>query len=144
MYVTLHSGVDFGMEAPQHCTPERLHHVLQEVSGENIIAAHIGSYGYWDDVERYLVGTPVMMDTASVCEDIDPAQYKRIIQNHGADKVMFGTDSPWWTPGEAVAMLESLGLPEEDRSLPAIPENLVSVCSSASWRPCAAKRRWNW
>lgn len=27
---------------------------------------------------------------------------------------MFGTDSPWWTPGEAVAMLESLGLPEED------------------------------
>ena len=114
LYVTLHSGVDFGMEAPQHCTPERLHHVLQEVSGENIIAAHIGSYGYWDDVERYLVGTPVMMDTASVCEDIDPAQYKRIIQNHGADKVMFSTDSPWWTPGEAVAMLESLGLPEED------------------------------
>lgn len=45
LYVTLHSGVDFGMEEPQHCTPERLHHVLQEVSGENIIAAHIGSYG---------------------------------------------------------------------------------------------------
>ena len=27
---------------------------------------------------------------------------------------MFGTDSPWWTPGEAVGMLESLGLPKED------------------------------
>ena len=66
LYVTLHSGVDFGQEAPQHCTPERLHHVLQEVSGENIICAHMGSYGYWDDAERYLVGTPVMMDTASV------------------------------------------------------------------------------
>ena len=114
LYVTLHSGVDFGQEAPQHCTPERLHHVLQEVSGENIICAHMGSYGYWDDAERYLVGTPVMMDTASVCEDTTPEQYKRIIENHGADKIMFGTDSPWWTPGEAVGMLESLGLPEED------------------------------
>lgn len=98
----------------QHCTPERLHHVLQEVSGENIICAHMGSYGYWDEAERYLVGTPVMMDTASVCEDITPEQYKRIIENHGADKIMFGTDSPWWTPGEAVGMLESLGLPKED------------------------------
>lgn len=98
----------------QHCTPERLHHVLQEVSGENIICAHMGSYGYWDEAERYLVGTPVMMDTASVCEDITPEQYKRIIENHGADRIMFGTDSPWWTPGEAVGMLESLGLPKED------------------------------
>lgn len=74
----------------------------------------LAATGNWDDVERYLVGTPVMMDTASVCEDIDPVQYKRIIENHGADKVMFGTDSPWWTPGEALAMLESLGLPGED------------------------------
>ena len=114
LYVTLHSGVDFGQEAPQHCAPQRLHHVLQEVSGKNIICAHMGSYGYWDEAERYLVGTPVMMDTASVCEDITPEQYKRIIENHGADRIMFGTDSPWWTPGEAVGMLESLGLPKED------------------------------
>lgn len=27
---------------------------------------------------------------------------------------MFGHGLPLWTPGEAVAMLESLGLPEED------------------------------
>ena len=113
LYVTLHSGVDFGQEAPQHCTPERLHHVLQEVSGENIICAHMGSYGYWDEAERYLVGTPVMMDTASVCEDITPEQYKRIIENHGADKIMFGTDSPWGGQKESLDLIRALPLPQD-------------------------------
>ena len=41
-------------------------------------------------------------------EDITPEQYKRIIENHGADKIMFGTDHH--TPYDEDIELEEAGL----------------------------------
>ena len=115
LYVTLHAGNDIGILPPVHCTPQRLRNALEYVSGERIIAAHLGAFCDWDNVEKYLVGTPVYFDTAFICDFISPDQYKRIIRDHGADKILFGTDSPWDTAEKEYSFLNSLDIDDEEK-----------------------------
>lgn len=110
LYIVFHSGHDIGMPGPVHCLPEQLSHILDYVSGEKIIAAHMGGWKFWDDVEKYLVGTPIIFDTSYVSGFIDDEQFLRIIRNHGSEKIVFGTDLPWKTAAESKEYIDSVGL----------------------------------
>lgn len=114
LYTILHSGCDIGYPPPVHCTPERLKNTLGFVSGKYIIAAHLGGWRMWDDVEKHLVGTDILFDTAFLCGYITCEQYKRIIENHGSDKIVFGSDNPWEKPSVTYDFLKSLDLENSD------------------------------
>lgn len=114
LYTVLHAGFDHGMPPPAHCQPDRLKNVLEYVSGKYIIAAHLGAFVNWDEVEKHLVGTPINFDTAFISKFIDPEQCKRIIRNHGADKILFGSDSPWQEPKTEHEFLLRLGLEKDE------------------------------
>lgn len=115
LIVMLHAGNDVGIAPPSHCMPDRLRRVLDcHVSGEKIIAAHLGSWDAWDDVEKYLVETPVYFDTSYTLSCIDKEQFVRIVKNHGSDKILFGTDSPWRNQGKTAEQLSSVGLTDEE------------------------------
>lgn len=115
LIVMLHAGNDVGIAPPSHCMPDRLRRVLDcHVSGEKIIAAHLGGWEAWDDVEKYLVETPVYFDTSYTLSCIDKEQFVRIVKNHGSDKILFGTDSPWRNQGKTAEQLSSVGLTDEE------------------------------
>lgn len=114
LYVLVHAGSDVGKPPPVHCTPEIMRDLLDRFDGSNIILAHMGGFGMWDDVEKYLVGTDVKMDTAVVCRFMEAEQCRSIIEAHGADKVLFGSDCPWTSPAESDEFVRSLGLSPED------------------------------
>ena len=114
LLVMLHAGVDVGVPPPVHCAPERLRGVLDHVSGENIIAAHMGGFDLWEDVERYLVGTPVYFDTAVVADFLDADTAKRLIVAHGIDHVLMASDSPWTSQGRSVEYIRSMHFSKED------------------------------
>lgn len=117
LLVTLHTGRDIGIEPPVHCMPEMLRKVLDwEVKGDNIIAAHMGGWREWDGVEKWLVGTPINMDTAYVSLDMDIVQFGRIVRNHGADKVLFATDSPWESPEMTLKYINESGLSDDEKA----------------------------
>lgn len=111
--VLFHAGLDIGLPGPYHCTPERLLKVVKAFPGGKIVAAHMGSYSYWDDVERLLVGEDIYFDTSYSLGKMDDEQAKRIIENHGYEKILFGTDSPWSGQEEEIARLKRLGLDGE-------------------------------
>ncbi len=115
LYTTLHCGYDYGMPPPAHCQPDRLVKVLDYVSGSKIIAAHLGAFMNWDEVEKHLVGTPINFDTAFISKYISPEQCTRIIKNHGADKILFGSDSPWQEPKTEYEFLLSLDLTDDEK-----------------------------
>jgi predicted TIM-barrel fold metal-dependent hydrolase len=117
LLTVLHTGADIGMDPPVHCAPDRLKNVLSEVSGSKIIAAHLGGWKMWDEVEKHLVGSNIIFDTAFTIDFISSQQYKRIIENHGADKILFGTDSPWENPQHTLDGLKSLNLSDDDFDL---------------------------
>lgn len=118
LLVTLHTGQDIGIAPPVHCMPEALRRVLDyEVEGSNIIAAHMGGWREWDGVEKYLVGTPIMLDTAYVSGDLPKEQFERIVKTHGADKILYATDSPWERPDMTVEYINSTSLSEVEKSM---------------------------
>ncbi len=114
LLVVVHAGQDPAYRAPWKCTPEKVKNLLGCVSGKNLILAHMGGMGMWDDVEKYLVGTPVMFDTAAVSSLIKPDEYRMLILEHGADRILFGSDCPWEDPRQSLAALKALKLPKAD------------------------------
>ena len=81
---------------------------------DKIVAAHLGGWKLWDDVEKYLVGTPIYFDTAFTLNFITDEQLLRIIKNHGSEKILHATDSPWEKQGQMAKHLSALPLSEED------------------------------
>lgn len=114
LMVVIHAGSDIGFSGPVRCTPKKIHNVLGEVSGNNIIAAHLGGFDMWDDVMKYLVGTPIYMDTAFLSLFIDKKMYRDIIKEHGSDKILFGSDNPWENPADTLRALKELKLSDEE------------------------------
>lgn len=114
LWVLFHCGEDYGYKPPFHCTPQRLRNLLDNTGCKNIIAAHFGSFHMWEDVDKYLVGTDVYMDTSMTSGFLDKAKCRDMIMRHGSDKILFGSDSPWQSPSQAYSYLLSLGLTEED------------------------------
>lgn len=123
LIVSIHAGVDIGMPQEVHCPPEEALQMLQYVEDHarepqyaKIILAHTGGYKQWDAVEELLVGKPVYFDLAYTFGHIQEEQLLRIIQNHGADRILFATDSPWNSQKEDIAALQALPLAPEERN----------------------------
>jgi hypothetical protein len=116
LIVLLHAGLDIGLPDPIHCTPQRTRHMLEQIDRPEakIILAHTGGYQLWDEVEEYLVGQSVCFDISYSLGKISDEQLKRIIENHGADRILFATDSPWDDQGAILKRFKDLCLPKEE------------------------------
>lgn len=112
-----HAGFDPGKPSPFNSTPERFARVLDEIKGGTFVLAHLGGHAMWDDVERYLVGRDVYFDTAMGFECFPSEQFLRIVRNHGADKILFATDSPWSDASRELEVLGSLSLSDEEKQM---------------------------
>lgn len=114
-----HAGVDVAYTNDVHCTPDMVLRVLDELKGlidDKLVLAHLGGYALQDEVLDKLVGKPVYMDTAAVL-GMNPEKNIEIIRRHGADKILFATDSPWADQGEFVRIIQGFGLDDESLEL---------------------------
>lgn len=114
LIISVHAGLDVGLPEPIHCTPERALLVLEQVGPDKLILAHMGGYGCWDEVEELLVGRKVYFDTAYSFRHMEDEQFMRIVRAHGADRILFATDSPWSGQKEDLAHIRGLGLAGEE------------------------------
>ncbi|MGA1842900.1 MAG: amidohydrolase family protein [bacterium] len=113
MAVLFHAGVDIGLYPPVHATPQRLANVLNDFPKIRLIAAHLGGYKCWDEVESFLVGRDLYFDTSYVIDYMETDRLVRIMREHGFDKILFATDSPWKPQPEEVKKILSLHVPEK-------------------------------
>ena len=77
-------------------TPKRIRNILEKIPELTIIAAHMCGYGVWEDAKEYLIGSPVYTDTSEARLGMDANGLYELIELHGIDKVMFGSDYPLW------------------------------------------------
>lgn len=121
LLVVTHAGVDIGFPEKVHCPPDRGAAMLEQVYGDTvpdkpqIIFAHTGGWQSWDDVERYLVGKPIYLDISFSLGMIPDQQMVGIIRSHGADKILFATDSPWSGQRETLALFRKLPLTQAEQ-----------------------------
>ena len=115
----IHAGLDIGLPAPIHCPPDRTYIMLQEVlkdceKDSKIILAHVGGHLQWRLVEELLVGQNVYFDLSFCLNLIEKDQLLRIIENHGSDRILYATDSPWAGQKETADFIRSLPLHKDD------------------------------
>lgn len=109
-----HAGVDPGMPPPYRSSPQQFLKIVEAMQGGIIVAAHLGGHQQWDDVEKYLVGKNIYFDTSMGFDYFSPEQFLRIVKNHGVDKILFASDSPWSKAKTEIGHIKSLNLTETE------------------------------
>lgn len=115
LIVSVHAGQDPKCPDDIHCTPGMALEVIREVQPQKLVLAHFGGNQCWNEVEEYLVGEKVYFDTAVVLGVIPEEQFVRMVRNHGVEKILFGTDSPWAGQKEFVDYMKQCPLTEEEK-----------------------------
>lgn len=115
MIISVHAGMDPLCPEDVHCTPQMAAEVIDEVAPGKLVLAHLGGNQQWDEVEQYLVGRDVYLDTAVIFDYIEQEQFLRILQNHGSKKILFATDSPWAGQKRFLDVMKNMPVTEEER-----------------------------
>ena len=126
LVVLTHAGIDIGIPAPTYCDPEMVLRALEQVGPVTLILAHMGGWRQWDQVEALLPQSSVLLDTAFSYGDLTPLeghpfsedqlhmmeqeQFVRFVRKFGAQRLLFGTDSPWGDQSADVASIRALPL----------------------------------
>lgn len=109
LVVQCHCGFDIGFPRENICGPERVAHVMREVSGLRLIAAHLGGWRQWECVAEHLVGTDVFLDTSILPPDHSDDKAINVLRNHPPEKLLYATDWPWLSFQQGLEYLDKGG-----------------------------------
>lgn len=122
LVIIIHAGEDIGIPAQIHCTPDMILDMHKSMQPEKLVLAHMGGWRMWDEVEEKLLELPYYIDTA-ICLNknveiyLENEQFVRMVRKIGADKVLFGTDSPWYDQKRAIEDIKATGLSASELDL---------------------------
>lgn len=112
--VTLfHAGFDYGFLPPYHCMPDNMIKALSWFESP-VVAAHWGGIDCGIEVLEKLCGLPLFFDTSFGYGNMPPKIQMKIIEKHGVDKLLFGSDCPWHNAEWELRNLKTLGLSDDE------------------------------
>lgn len=133
LIILTHAGMDIGIYDRNYCSVPHILKVLDEVHPEKFVLAHMGNWDEWQQVETYLAGAPVWLDTAFSYGPIMKSPYHdglpyeqsnladedfiRLVHRHGVDKVLFATDSPWQDQADYIKRLRAMNFTDQEKEL---------------------------
>ena len=125
LIVITHAGLDIGFPGIVRCSPKMSRHVVDEIGDFKFILAR-------NEVPAYLADTKVYIDTAFSTGTITPRpdsvwkvedlamlnedQFMTLFEAFGADRILFGTDSPWSLQSDSIKFIEQLPINDEDKA----------------------------
>lgn len=130
LIVVTHAGLDVGFPGCRCCTPEKARSALRQAGPVTLVLAHMGGWRCWQSVPELLADTTALLDTAFSVGDYlpcDAAQaqdcgllsdedFVALIRAFGAERVLFGSDSPWGNPQKDIRHIRALALTSEEKS----------------------------
>lgn len=114
LVIVVHAGIDIGLPNPVHCPPQKAAAVIDELRPLKLVLAHMGGWKQWQETETYLVGKDVYFDCAFCSDYLSSEQFGRMVKNHGANKILFATDSPWDSAKKTLCWMEQAGLNDDE------------------------------
>ena len=132
LIVVTHAGLDIGFPGAVRCSPQMIKKVVEEVGDFKFVAAHMGGWKNWNEVLKILCDTKIFIDTsfstgkifprsdshwqADDLEGLTPAQFMNFVKIFGAEKILFGTDSPWTSARSSIEFIKNLPLSDADKN----------------------------
>lgn len=131
LVTVMHSGLEIGYPGVVRCSPEMTASALKQLGNIPIVLAHMGGWKNWDRVADLLGPTGCMLDTAFSLGSIvprepghyrdeelpllDEAAFCSLVRAFGADRILFGTGSPWADQQAYVDRLQAMPLTEAEK-----------------------------
>jgi predicted TIM-barrel fold metal-dependent hydrolase len=115
--VLTHAGAGGDEQATSRGAPREVLAVANAIPQLQLIACHYGGYHLLDEAEPVLVGSRVVLETSwpPSLAALDPDRLRRIIQRHGADRFVFGSDWPMADQAAEIAAIRALGLTTDEQ-----------------------------
>lgn len=131
LVVVTHNGDDIGFPGVVHCTPQMTRNALKQVGSVKLVLAHMGGWKNWESVADALLDTSVYLDTAfslGALVQSEPRHYSpeeerllseedfcALVRAFGAQRILFGTDSPWSDQKREVEAISALPLTADEK-----------------------------
>ncbi len=131
LFVVTHAGLDVGFPGQTQSGVEKIADALRQTGPVKLVLAHMGGWKQWAQAQALARFDNVYIDTAFSLGRIRPTQagyYKeeelpllgedafvRLVRAFGADRVLFGTDSPWADQKETPEAFLRLPLTDEEK-----------------------------
>ena len=131
LIVVTHAGLDVGVPDDCSAAPEKIRRALHSVGPVRLICAHMGGWRCWQEACELLADTNVYLDTAFALGAMTPDDgvtapnaelqmltdeaFLDMVRLFGADRILFGTDSPWGNQSADAARILALPLDEESK-----------------------------
>jgi len=110
----LHAGEELLTQCEHRATPKMICKIVERVPELKVIAAHGGGFRMWEEFLECLAGNPNVWIDLSMTPGYMPDETKeRIFEKHGWERILFGSDFPWMSPGIVLKYIRELGLSEE-------------------------------
>ena len=109
-----HAGLDYGFPPPYHCMPEHMLNALKWFDTP-VVAAHWGGMDCGTEVVEKLCGENLYFDLSFGYSHMPKYLAQAIIDKHGPDKLLFGSDMPWHRPSMELKLLDTLDISNADR-----------------------------
>lgn len=116
--ILVHGGYDASFPGVKLVTHKEIENVLRDVRPVNMIMAHMGAWGFWEEIAELLTSYKIMMDTSFALTVPTPTgndtdvltgakkerldyrkltneMFCKMVRLAGAQNVFFGSDSPW-------------------------------------------------
>lgn len=132
LIVVTHAGWDIGFPGVEHCSPKMILSAIKQVGPVKLVLAHMGGWRQWDMVEELLTDQPIYFDTSfstgslSPLDDgyytpedlpmLDDTGFVRMVRAIGAERILFGTDSPWSSQISDIDRIRALPLTEDEKN----------------------------
>jgi len=124
MIILFHAGID--IEIPTlHSTPLHFLRIKEQFPDLTMILAHMGGFRQWKEVAQRICGADVYLDTSYSLDHMPDEEFMNLVRAHGAERILFGTDSPW---ADQQKDLEHL------RRLPLTQDELQQICGGNAAR----------
>jgi hypothetical protein len=133
LVVVTHAGYDVSFPECENVLPEKILNVINELHPPKFVLAHMGGWGCFDSVYEMLAGQDVYFDTSFSITPIINANgtalsrfndrhlsaemFVKLVRKHSADKILFGSDSPWSSQRETLEMVKTSGLTSDELNL---------------------------
>ena len=104
-----------GDKNTDYSTPQRMYKVMEKLPELTVIAAHLGGYSVWDTAKDVLIGTDVYMDCSESRPFLTIDETYDLIERHGVDRVMFGSDYPVACTDTVFGLIDEIGFTAEEK-----------------------------
>lgn len=131
LIVVTHAGLDIGFPGVVRCSPQMSKKVVEEVGAFKFVLAHMGGWKNWLEVLKILSDTGIFIDTSFSTgkiipradfqweEDelklLDAEKFMEFVKTFGAERILFGTDSPWTSARTSIDFIRNLPLGDAEK-----------------------------